>query len=130
MPEEMHEHPSVPSRFSAIIKGRCPKCRKGSVFISPPYSLHFQKMHSACPVCGQDFEIEPGFYYGSMYFSYALTVLLGLFIVIGSYFLLSDPPVWVYLSILLGVLILLSPILFRFSRLLMLHWFGGVRYKK
>jgi hypothetical protein len=87
-------------------------------------------MYNFCPICNQDFEIEPGFYYGSMYFSYALTVLLSVVILVGCNYLLNDPPVWVDLSIFLGILILLSPLLFRLSRLLMLHWFGGVTFKK
>jgi hypothetical protein len=31
-------------------------------------------MHAHCPVCGQPTEIEVGFYYGTGYVSYAITV--------------------------------------------------------
>jgi hypothetical protein len=34
----------------------------------------FTKMNEHCPVCGQVTEIEVGFYYGTGYVSYALTV--------------------------------------------------------
>lgn len=30
------------------------------------------KMPEACPHCGQDFVIEPGFYWGAMYISYLI----------------------------------------------------------
>ena len=33
-------------------------------------------MHKNCPECGQPTEIEVGFYYGTGYVSYALTVAL------------------------------------------------------
>ena len=33
-------------------------------------------MHPLCPVCGQPTEIEVGFYYGTSYVSYVLTVAL------------------------------------------------------
>ena len=33
-------------------------------------------MNKECPVCGQPTEIEVGFYYGTSYVSYALTVAL------------------------------------------------------
>lgn len=34
----------------------------------------FFDMPDACPVCQQDFLVEPGFYYGAMYVSYGLTI--------------------------------------------------------
>ncbi len=30
-------------------------------------------MYEHCPVCGQDYEPEPGFYYGAMFISYIIT---------------------------------------------------------
>ena len=33
-------------------------------------------MPKKCPKCGQDFQIETGFYYGAMYVSYAITIAL------------------------------------------------------
>ena len=36
----------------------------------------FMKMYEKCPVCEQRMEIEVGFYYGTAYVSYALTVAL------------------------------------------------------
>ena len=40
-----------------------------------PYELkRMMKMPETCPVCGQPFEIEVGFYYGTGFVSYALAV--------------------------------------------------------
>ena len=42
-----------------------------------PYKLKgFMKMYDHCTECGQQFEIEVGFYYGAMYVSNALAVAL------------------------------------------------------
>lgn len=35
-------------------------------------------MNKSCPVCGQMTELEVGFYYGTSYVSYALTVALSI----------------------------------------------------
>ena len=39
-------------------------------------------MYKDCPVCGQPTEIEVGFYYGTSYVSYVLSILISAFIVI------------------------------------------------
>ncbi|MGZ5242676.1 MAG: DUF983 domain-containing protein [Bacteroidia bacterium] len=120
--------PAPESNFNALLMQKCPRCHTGEVFLHPTYSLKFTQMHSKCPHCGQDFEVEPGFYYGAMYISYGITVVIGLIVMLGANILLNDPEVWVYLIILTSTLLLLSPISFRYSRLMMLYWFGDVNY--
>lgn len=116
------------SNMSALMMQKCPRCHTGDVFLHPTYSLKFTQMHTKCPVCSQDFEIEPGFYYGAMYISYGITVVIGLIVMIGANFLLNDPEVWVYLVLLTVTLLVLSPVSFRYSRLMMLYWFGDVNH--
>ena len=57
---------------------KCPRCRVGDMFVEKnPWKLRTtMKMHKTCPACGQPFDIEVGFYYGSSYVSYALSVAL------------------------------------------------------
>jgi len=59
-----------------LLKQRCPHCRQGNMFKDEnPYHLkRLFAMNEKCPVCGQRTELEPGFYYGTAYVSYALTV--------------------------------------------------------
>src|SRR5215813_11729589 len=73
----MQETTSKRSAFN-LFKCRCPRCREGAMFVNKnPYNLkETLKMNRECPVCGQPFNIEVGFYYGSSYISYALTVAL------------------------------------------------------
>ena len=116
------------SNSAAMLRQKCPRCHTGEVFKHPTYSLKFTSMYSQCQYCGQDFEIEPGFYYGAMYISYFITVIIGLIVMVGCNYILHDPETWVYLVLLLTTLLLLSPISFRYSRLMMLYWFGSIDY--
>jgi len=90
---------------------------------------HMLKMYRSCPNCGQDFMPEPGFYFGAMYFSYAINVAL--MVTFGIAFeVLFNPENVVYtlLSVLLPPL-LLVPWNFRISRAIMLYALGGVKRK-
>ncbi len=58
-------------KLGSILGLKCPRCRKAKLFKTP--SLSFRQpfeMKDRCEVCGQDFHIEPGFYYGAMFISY------------------------------------------------------------
>ena len=117
------------SKTQAIIQQKCPRCRKGDMFIHSTYDLgKFQKMHRNCPVCGLHFELEPGYFWGAMYVSYALNVAQSVTLGILTYYLLNDPVAWVYLTILIGAIFLFMPINFRLARVLMLHWFSSIKF--
>lgn len=67
--------------FSSIYNYKCPRCRKGDLFVSP---FEFSKplnMNEKCSHCEQNFEPEPGYYFGAMFISYGWTVWLILAIV-------------------------------------------------
>lgn len=55
---------------------KCPRCRRGRLFTTKN-PFNFKKitdMPGQCPVCQQDFSLEPGFYFGATYVSYAFNV--------------------------------------------------------
>jgi hypothetical protein len=85
-------------------------------------------MNEACPHCGVRLEPEPGFYQGAMYVGYAFTVAVLVTIGIILY-LLGDPSEWVYIGVIIGVMLLLSPLNYRYSRIVYLYFFGGIKYK-
>lgn len=117
------------SKFQAIIQQKCPRCRQGEVFKHSTINLlEYQKMHQNCPVCGLRYEIEPGFFWGGMYVSYALNVAQSVTLGVATYILFNDPSSWVYLSIIIGAIFLFMPVNFRYARVLMLHLFSPVRY--
>ena len=68
----------MPSLIPSVLQLKCPGCRKGDLFCnSSSYRYKgFFDMPKHCDECGQDFEIETGFYYGAMYVSYALTIAI------------------------------------------------------
>ena len=121
--------PVVTSSVLALLALRCPRCHQGALFSHPATSLtKFTDMPDYCPVCGQSFEPEPGFYFGAMYLSFGFAV--GIFAVVGValFYLAGDPPTWVYVAAVAGITVISTPLVFRYSRALMLYLFGGTGY--
>jgi len=114
--------------FKDIVHTRCPNCRDENMFTHKTLNMgNMLKMHRTCPKCGQDLMPEPGFYFGAMYFSYAINVAL--MVTFGvAYEVLFNPDNLVYtlISVLLPPLIL-APWNFRISRAIMLYALGGVK---
>jgi uncharacterized protein (DUF983 family) len=117
------------SYLSSVLGCRCPRCREGKLFTNP-VSPSFKKnleMNKDCPVCGQPTEIEVGFYYGTSYVSYVLTVALSGFTLVAWWLTIGlsvDDNRFMYWVIFNAVfLLLLQPWLMRFSRSLWISWF-------
>lgn len=117
------------SYLSSVIGCRCPRCREGKLF-EHPVSINLKKnmaMHDACPVCGQPTEIEVGFYYGTSYVSYAITVSLSLFTLIAWWLTIglsvNDNRFVFWLIFNALFLVSMQPWLMRFSRSLWISWF-------
>lgn len=87
----------------------------------------FNKMNEFCPRCGRRLEPEPGFYQGAMYVGYAFTIAAILVISLILY-LAWNPADVVYIATVIGVMILLAPLNYRYSRIVYLYTFGGIRY--
>jgi len=114
---------------TAIIKAKCPRCRKGDVFAYPLRNFYrFHLTNKQCPVCDLRFEREPGFFFGAMYISYAFVVGTTAAVSLLLYFAFGDPGIWVYLLTIGVVLSLSLPLIFRYSRIIYLYLFGGARY--
>jgi len=71
-------------------------------------------MNRTCPVCRIAFEREPGYFLGAMYFSYAMGVAATAPLVALGLVLKWSFPVIGVASI--ALLVLLSPLVFRYSR--------------
>lgn len=84
-------------------------------------------MHKDCPVCGQPTEIEVGFYYGTGYVSYALTVAISVATFVAWIVLIGmswDDNRFLYWLITNAIILtLLMPWLMRVSRSLWFSWF-------
>lgn len=114
-----------------VILHKCPRCGKGNMFLYPWYNLkNIVAMPEKCENCGQKTEIEVGFYYGTGYVSYALTVafMVAVFVAWKVLFGLSfsnDSIFWC-MGTTIALLIIFQPWFMRTSRVLWLSWF----YKK
>jgi uncharacterized protein (DUF983 family) len=112
------------TKIYSIVNAKCPRCHEGDFYATAnPYNLKkFDKMNSRCAKCGQDFEREPGFYFGATYASYAMTVAFGILMYLLSKFIFNlDDLHFLYFFPLL--IILLAPIFFRTSRLIWINVF-------
>lgn len=123
-----------PALLPSILKMNCPNCRKGKMFTNKsifPLPRMLQ-MPDHCPVCGQKMEIEPGFYYGTGYVSYGLSVGLFMFNLVWYWLLFGisykDNSIFYYLITSIIIVILLQPWIMRYSRVLYLYMF--VKYGK
>ncbi len=117
------------SQFSAIINQKCPRCRQGEMFQFPLSRISkFDKMYKNCPRCNLNYEPEPGFFFGAMYISYAFSVAMFITMALILYVVFGDPELWVYVVVIPISVLLFLPLIFRLSRSIFLHVFGGVSY--
>jgi uncharacterized protein (DUF983 family) len=118
------------SEFSAAVKGKCPRCRQGNVFSNSMYGLKSQTMHDRCPHCNLKFEREPGYFYVSMFVSYAMNVAEMVTIAILTYFItgnLENP--FLYMAVIFPFVFILAPFNYRYSRIILLYWLTpGLNY--
>jgi len=118
-----------PNYVLSVLQNKCPRCRQGYLFTSTnAYDLkNTSKMNEKCPVCGQPTEIEVGFYYGTSYVSYALTVAFSVatcvawWVLIG--FSLNDNRIFYWFFTNAVTMLLMQPLFIRLSRSLWLSWF-------
>lgn len=124
---------AAPNKFLSIAKMKCPHCRKGNMFsnkgIFPLGKL--LDMPERCAKCNQKFEIELGFWYGTGYVSYAVSVAT-IFIIAILYaltvgFSYKNNSIYYFIVVMIASLVLLQPWIMRISRVLYLYVF--VKYE-
>ena len=120
----------ISSDFQALLKQRCPRCHEGDVFKYPVGKISkFAQMHDKCPDCQQWYEPEPGFYFGAMFIAYALFIAMVVTVSTVLYMAFNNPPFNVYIIVIVIFNVLLLPLIFRYSRLIFLYAFGGIRFE-
>lgn len=118
-----------PNYIWSLVTTKCPRCRKGHMFKnSNPWNLNKTlAMHDHCPVCKQPYELEVGFWYGTSYVSYALSVAFSVASFIAFYVLIGmsiqDNRFFWWLGGNIVLLVLLQPYLMRVSRTIWLSFF-------
>ncbi len=111
------------SKLYSILTGTCPQCQKESMYVDQNL-LHLNnllKMNERCSHCGLKYQIEPSFFFGSMYVSYGLNVAIGIITFI-VYFQFDRDMLNSFISIII-VLILAFPFVMRLSRNIYINFF-------
>ena len=117
------------SKLQAIAGSKCPKCRQGEVFTHGPLNLiKLGKTHETCSHCGLRYEIEPGFFWAAMYISYGINVAIMITCLVATRVLFNPESAWPYLLPIFIGFVLCFPFTMRYSRVLLLHFFAGIKY--
>lgn len=124
--DKNHEKPNF---LKSILGNKCARCRRGSIYTSKnPYNLKdCMKMPEHCPVCGQKVEVEVGFYYGTGYVSYALSVavcvasFIAWWVLLG--FSLYDNRIYYWIAANAVLLLGMQPLIMRWSRTIWMAFF-------
>jgi uncharacterized protein (DUF983 family) len=111
-------------KLYSILFGACPKCHQESMYINKnPYVLaDILKMHDHCSHCKTKYQIEPSFFYGSMYVSYAVGIAFAVAAFIIAYELLGLSLMAAFVAIVI-TLIAFMPIIMRLSRNIWINLF-------
>ncbi|MBK6522449.1 MAG: DUF983 domain-containing protein [Sphingobacteriaceae bacterium] len=113
----------------SMLFNKCSRCHQGDVFTHKnPYDLkNMFSMHKSCEHCNLVYQREPGFFYGAMYVSYALSSgWFTIWYVFQNLFLNLDT-----LGFVIGFcasIVVMIPLSIRWSRLIWLNFFYS--YKK
>jgi uncharacterized protein (DUF983 family) len=126
-----------PNGLWSIFSMKCPRCRRGNMFTNKSAYAKFSvdyilDMPETCPECGQKYDMEPGFWYGTSYVSYALTVALSVSTFVAWWVLIGfsvyDKRIFWWLGFNAFFLIAIQPWLMRIARVLYIRFF--VSYDK
>lgn len=116
------------SKLYSVSNNKCPRCQEGDFFVNSS-GFRFKdnlKMHEKCSICGLKYMIEPSFFYGAMYVSYAITVAMAVTVFVLCQ--LFDLSLLTSVLSILVVLVVVNPFVMRISRLLYINMF--VHFKK
>jgi len=105
------------SRLYSILTGSCPKCHEESMYVDKnPYNINkIYDMHDTCSHCKTRYKIEPSFFYGSMYVSYAVGIAFAVAAFIISNLFFGSSLIVSFICIV-GTLVCFMPVIMRLSR--------------
>lgn len=117
-------------KYVSMLLGKCPSCGQTKLFKESLWSFKNPiAMNESCANCGENFQKEPGFYFGAAYVSYGITVALWVAVFVALYcfnmwglteFEFTKNPVKFFVWGIITLLVLLLPI-YRLSRSI---WLG------
>jgi uncharacterized protein (DUF983 family) len=112
------------SKLYSILFGVCPKCHNESMYLekNPYYITETLKIHDHCSHCKTKYRLEPSFFYGSMYVSYAVGVAFAVASFVITHLFIGTSLMTSFYAIV-GTLILFMPVIMRLSRNIWINMF-------
>ena len=111
-------------KLYSILFGACPKCHQESMYVNknPFVFSDTLKMHNNCSHCKTKYQIEPSFFYGSMYVSYGLGVAFSVAAFVISYLIFKSSLMVAFIAIVI-TLVAFMTIIMRLSRNIWINLF-------
>ncbi len=113
------------TKLFSILKFKCPHCHEGDFFKSNnPYNFSSMAVtYDNCPNCKRKLLIEPGFYYGAMYVSYAFGVAHIISFVVAKFVLDFEMEFWNFIILVGSALLMISPVYYALSKIVWANMF-------
>ena len=115
------------SKLYSILTGSCPRCHSESMYVNGnPYNFRqLFHMRERCSHCQLKYKMEPSFFYGAMYVSYAVGVAFAVAAFVISFLFIGTTLLNSFISIV-ATLVVFLPVIIRLSRNIWINFF--VRY--
>ena len=112
------------TKLYSILTGTCPVCHEESMYLeSNPYKLgRIFEMHEHCSNCGTKYKMEPSFFFGAMYVSYAVGIAFSVAAFVIAYYFFGGGLMTSFWAII-GTLVVFMPIIIRLSRNIWINLF-------
>lgn len=112
------------TKWYSIFRGKCPVCQNESMYQdSNPYKLSETiRMHERCSHCATKYQMEPSFFYGAMYVSYAVGIAFATTAFVITNLIFGTSLAQAFVAII-GTLLLTFPITMRLSRNIWINMF-------
>ena len=112
------------SKLYSIFTGTCPVCHEESMYKEKnPYKIsRLFDMHERCSNCGTKYKMEPSFFFGAMYVSYAVGIAFATAAFVISYWLFGLSLLNTFIAIV-AVLVIFLPVIVRWSRNIWVNFF-------
>ncbi|MBT8273162.1 MAG: DUF983 domain-containing protein [Bacteroidia bacterium] len=117
------------NKLYSILTGSCPKCHQESMYCNKNSYLLSEtlKMHDHCSHCNTKYKMEPSFFYGAMYVSYAVGIAFATAAFVISFLFLGADRNTTFISIVITLIVFL-PVILRLSRNIWINMF--MKYDK
>ncbi|MGB5236701.1 MAG: DUF983 domain-containing protein [Flavobacteriaceae bacterium] len=112
------------NKLYSILTGSCPRCHGESMYInSNPYQLgKLFKMRDRCSQCDTKYKIEPSFFFGAMYVSYAVGIAFAVAAFVITYVFIGFTMLNSFIAIVITLVVFL-PVIIRISRNIWANFF-------